>query len=487
MNIAKIKQLPSTNTSLTIPQVNPYNSIKTVIQIGVRKKTPTIHIWITDSYTIIQYPTQEESVPVNFWKNIFISEEVALLHKSKSIHFSKSSVTQRDITSLDVSQSEQWKDAVTRHKKNKITFCIPHSNINTQKLRDHIKNVQLLYDTTIYINNTKLSANFSLDYTPHSYSVKNIVQDNTIFVSLSCSDNSNSISVYNDGIYSGEIADTLFSGKLITKLDEPLPYSEKADFSIQNYPTVTKYIQKSTREFCDILSVYKYTDTIREFMADSILSEKTWKDKPIFKSITERFFTMNQIKGRSIIFAEYGDNKGDKIAMRKNKYLVLDNSDIVTQKLQEYPSLYTRVPISEVTLTDEKQIKSISSLSKEQRIKLGVARYIADTIGIDRAIYYGTAKTNLRGWTDGDKYIVITDKAMKSKEWIEWVPSLFKTLIHEYSHTKETINNRVPHGTVFSQKYHTNIEQHWNVLSETIAKINSESLTRFDIGYTERV
>lgn len=472
----------------------------------IKIRTNTQYSLVLDTESATQ-KSQSTELSKLFRNNISLYETIQILAQGKITVISDQTVVHYDIeqdiavrtTISDPMASisdpvwvEAIEDLMSRHETTGVSVCIipdTTSNLSSKisDLKSQASFIQQVCSTDVFVNEQKVTGrNFSLK------SCSRYTIDDTPVIARFTISESDTVSVYSNGVYVTEIYDTVLSGSVIflSKLDLQTYNNIR---TAEEFSQVFSKMKQEKYRLCDELSHTEYTESIRSFMSEQIFENSTnldsvWESKYLFSSPSDSLYSLSQISSaNSIGFAEYGNNTAD--ALEERGYIILNKQDPAVQTLQKNSVAYDRAEVEDLykkySVQNDTRL-NVSELTELQRIKLGIARYIGIKLDINRSIIYGVSTTR-NAWTDGESYIVITDSATPSTKWIQWVPELFRILLHEYSHTQELLTNSPNHGNAFAQKYRKNIDTHWGLLADVIDRIDAEGLKSFDIGSTQKI
>lgn len=483
-------------------------SWKTILLSCIESDSSKFELDTSESYCIISGLNSSsisgDSFETLFGRNISLRETIQILAQGKVSIVTDKTVIHCDIKNLYLHTTDRsdsleditgkWKSVVSEildRSSQTATVCIvPYEDISmSERSRILKKDIRYIWDMDmdILINNLRVKG----ETCDRSMTNRFHINNTPVFSYLNLSE-SDAISVYSHGIYITEFYDSHFSGTIIIKGKVDQQTYKNID-SEPFFSNVLSKLEKEKLRYFGGLSYTDYTTKIRGFMAKKLFEDTTqlenvWDSKYLFSSPSDSLYSFNQISSASSVgFSDYGNDTADELEERG--HIILNKQDPAVQHLQKNSTEYNCVNIETLSerynKTDD-TVLNVSDLTERQRIKLGVARYISIKLDIDRKIVYGSS-TNKNAWTNGNSYIVITDSATPSEKWIQWVPELFRILIHEYSHTKNIMDSSPNHGNAFAQNYRKNIDLKWSKLSELIDKIDSDGIHTFDIAHTQKI
>lgn len=239
----------------------------------------------------------------------------------------------------------------------------------------------------------------------------------------------------------------------------------------------------------------RLTDDARRHIADRMLALAEsgdidaldkFAEKRVFKTAVGDHVSINQVAEKGKVgLAPAGDPAAEKLNSAYGM-MVLSEDDEATSRIQdiieeaqehipEPEEFDAREKAEELGMFDERTHIPNEELSPNRQKRLKVARYIADRMGINRTVYYGESDL-YDAWTDGHSEIVITDDCMPSSNRLAWMPELFETLVHQYSHSGSTMNGCGDHSISFNKNYRRNMDEMWPEFSQFMADASRTSV-----------
>ncbi|MFC7324151.1 ATP-binding protein [Halorubrum rutilum] len=206
-------------------------------------------------------------------------------------------------------------------------------------------------------------------------------------------------------------------------------------------------------------------DTMAELLVSDATLRERWQDRDLFQLVTDTPVSLTRIQAApQIAFQEGASHGGDALVERGA--IILDTTDPATKRLAAAATesdaeiaLPSRFDVA--TRAEEAGVwqgysrLADTELATRQARYLLFARALADTIGIDRTIYWGEATAD--AWTDGHTRIVLTDSAVTSSKRAVWTHDLFLTLCHEAAHDRSD-KRRTAHGRRFESRFRELVE-----------------------------
>jgi len=298
------------------------------------------------------------------------------------------------------------------------------------------------------------------------------------------------LTVYSKGVEVKDAPSRGLGGVIVTERNLRLNFARN---DIQSgcpiWNQVEDRLVEIRKELFEEIPDNRLTNEARSFIANTMLQGvenadftdfDRFKDKRVFRTANESHISVGQIAEKDKIgFAEAGDPAADKLNEAYGM-TILDEGDSANQKFRRLEGALAeqisvpdnfdpREKAEELGMFKSKSYIPDEELSPNRRKRLGVARTIAQRMDIDREIYYGESDL-ANAWTDGHSEIVITDDCMPSGNRLAWMPELFETLVHEYSHDESTVEGCPDHGRFFDESYRKNMERMWPAFSEFMAE-----------------
>lgn len=355
-------------------------------------------------------------------------------------------------------------------------------------IRKRFKYTNLVTGVSVFLNDECISDGFVNDKNLPSKSVvrSEILSKGGNLITGIGHKADGSIDIYSNGVFVKEMNRSGFGGVVITDKNFDLNFARndiKAGCSI--WDEVLDIIDEECLKVCDRVSGSNMNDSAREFLMNKMYENdeifEKYKDKNILKTSNEDYVSIQKVREREEIgISESNDKAADRLAECYGD-IILSKHDKAVKILKKNENLNkfdVKEKANHMGLFDKSEVIPVNELTPLQKTKLGVARRMADKIGIEREIKYGKS-TLANAWTDGVREIVITDTATPSTKWIQWAPELYRIMIHEWSHEKSTKEDHPNHGRRFEKEYRKKIDENWNNLSEIIEEIQKEGVRTY--------
>lgn len=297
------------------------------------------------------------------------------------------------------------------------------------------------------------------------------------------------LNVYSNGVKVKSVPGRGLGGYIVTEGNLNLNFARndiKSGCPVWN--EVSERLNEIRRDLFEEVPDNRLVESARRFISSEIFNSvkngdfsafDRYKDKRVLKTANESHISLAQVAEKDEIgFGESGHPAADKLNEAYGM-TVLDEDDPAVEKFKETADeLADQMSVpdnfdpsekaEELGLYTEKSYIPDEELSPNRRKRLGVARTIAERMGIEREIYYGESDLT-NAWTDGHSEIVITDSCMPSGNRLAWMPELFESIVHEYSHDESTSSGCPDHGRYFDEKYRKNMEEMWPDFSAFMA------------------
>jgi hypothetical protein len=364
------------------------------------------------------------------------------------------------------------------------------------KKRFKYLNTDFTSDTEIIINDKLISGESIENGANGAYNIEETIPTETggnakIAVSHG---QTNSLSVYSNGIFVKNIKTRGMCGEIVTGENLKLNFARNdIQSGCDTWESIESTLEDIRIRLFDKVPGERLCSESRYFIAqklnEGVIDTDEWIDCEIFKLTNDQLVSIRDIKSRSEVgFANPTDKAADSLTEAYDM-IVLSQGDKATKTLQDnYSGFCSGLPdtfsteqkANELGVHNRPEVMSISELSPRQRQKLGVARELAKQMGIERTIRYGKAD-GLHAWTDASSYIAITDTAADASKWVCWVPQLYETIIHEYTHTRETTEGCASHGSMFNSRFRKNCNQYEEVRSSILREIDENGIREYDV------
>lgn len=451
-------------------------------------------------------------------QTVFISGGTALLFDVKNWGLTVQSVPLAQLHRFLQQEDQEWADTVSKQLDQTselgsgMTIIVDHypdevpdeDNYKWDKFertfRTRFQYLGAVRDTDICINGETVSGADPMSIT--SFGSPTYTEQQYDFatgkVIYGVKPGNGSLTVYSGGIKVTNVDSRGLQGHIITdkNLDLGLARNE-----IKSGCAVWSAICESLDDIRETLFVESddgrnLCDSAREFLATELLDNGTPEpaaEMELFKTVNETYVSLADIQSRDEIATAQMGNKAAEQLVEAYGMIVLSESDPASSVVIEHgdedadkiPPLFD--PEARATahnLFTAHEVMHDDDLTGMQRKKLGVARYMAERMGCSRSILWGESDV-AHGWTDGENSITLTDSCASGTQWVEWVPRMWETLVHEAAHSLPD-KEQSDHGIGFNSDYRDLLEgDGLDALRQTQADIQSRGLNEVaDIGNT---
>lgn len=298
---------------------------------------------------------------------------------------------------------------------------------------------------------------------------------------------SGSLTIYSGGIKVTTIDSRGLQGQIVTENNLRLNFARN---EIKSGCPIMEQIE----DRLDVIRRNLFKDTnveleknARSFIADQMFNHdevEEYSDEPVFETSGETMVSWNEITEKDEIgTASKGNPAADKLEEAYGE-IVLNEQDGAVEKflanrdnIEDAPDDFDAQKRAEDKgLHTSYEESDESELRPTQKKKLGVARYITSMLDDSLVVKWGESDV-AKAWTDGTSQIVITESAAPESSWIEWVPSLWQTMVHEHSHNGAS-KNVASHGVSFNRRFRNNVEVDGGIegLQKVLSEINDDTL-----------
>lgn len=400
----------------------------------------------------------------------------------------------------DADWSEHVAEGIEKHKGG-LTVVISHYEDETpsyehkwERYEENVAN-RFKYSSTItgvdvYVNDELISDGSLNDEVSGSYVKQDtLTGEPTGRVEYAIEHSaSGSIDVYSNGVFVRSIKSDGFSGAVLTYRNLDLNFARneiKSGCEIWN--AVTDELEDAKLNICESMPTKRMCDAAREYVTKRMLNDddlySQWKDENLLKGATDSYHSIEEVREKGRVgYASSGKNEADDITEATGDIVLSTNDSAVKQfkenQSDEIDTFDVEQRAVELGLLEQKERIPIEELTPRQRNKLGVARTLADRLGITRTIHYGKS-SSAHAWTDGQSFIVITDSAGESGNWESYTPELYETIIHEWVHTLPTEDSDPGHGAAYNDEFRERLTKNWDVLSELIRDISENGIREY--------
>lgn len=438
---------------------------------------------------------------------------VTIISRGKALHYNikewgiENAVVQTSIdeaveftSEIDSSWGDHVGEGLEEHEKNGgLTVVISHYDDETPnyswKWSDYEDNIKkrflftsLVTGVDVFVNGECISDEV-IDYSilPSVSSIRFEELDDGCKVLMGVGHKSDGrISIYSNGVFVKEMERKGFEGFIVTDKNFDLNFARNEIKSgCKRWRNVAEIVDEVCIDICSKISGSNMNESARGFLVkkmtedDSIFDE--FKTKDVLKTANEDFVSVCNINSKDKIgLSNMGDKAADRLSEAYGDIILAKGDEAVSGIIDniQFNQFDVKKRAHNLGLFDKSEVIPVEELRPLQKTKLGVARYMANKLGIGREIYYGKSSLS-QAWTDGSSHIVITDSAAPSQKWIQWVPELYEILIHEWCHETSTKEDHPSHGRRFEQRYRKRTEKNKNTLSEIIGNIDERGVRNF--------
>jgi len=443
-------------------------------------------------------------------KSVWISGETALFFDIKNWGLEAKTVDFNDAAEFAAQYDEEWGNLIDhhfghRHSYPGMAILVKHyhdevPDKNSYKWNKYENNVKSRFqylnsvrDTDLYVNGDKISNLDPMDIDSYGEPTHTEVYDTfkTGKVKIAVRHGSGSLTVYSGGIEVTDVDSRGLEGQIVTERNLRLNFARNEIKSgCPVWAGVENRLVEIRKEVFDQADESKdLDDEARSFVADQMFSHgeiDEHSDMEVFETASEDFVSWNQLVERDQVgTAKKGNPAADKLKEAYDE-IVLSKYDGAVKKfiearedLEEAPDDFDAEDRAEsLGLHVSHEKVSTSDLKPTQHKQLGIARYIVEMMNVDREVRFGESDVS-KAWTDGLNEIVITDSATDSSSWIQWVPELWQTVVHEISHNVPS-KEKPAHGSSYQRRFRQNIEKEGGIeaLSKLMGEIQENTLTQ---------
>jgi hypothetical protein len=352
-----------------------------------------------------------------------------------------------------------------------------HWRFHRENTEERFQFLESVNDTEVYVNGNQISDKHPLNHVNDTGVRKTISGDETEETYICITDSTGTeepLEVYSNGIYVRDIEARGVEGVIVTSRNLSLNFARN---EIKSGCPVWDEIQDRLDELrCEVFadSENDLNESAREFLAQQMLKDDEIRAEfgyeELFITATENRVSLNEIQtqheiGKDVIGGDAGDTLEEALGVlvlgsegEDDANDVLFEAEASNNTEFELPPLFNardRAEDEGLQTTHEKLRDR--ELSDSQRKILGIAELLADELGCERSIEYGESDI-AHAWTDGLTKIHITDSAASGTAWIEWVPSLWRTIVHEMAH-RHSSKDDADHGSIFNREFRKELDE----------------------------
>jgi len=302
---------------------------------------------------------------------------------------------------------------------------------------------------------------------------------------------SKDLSVYSNGVYVCDVDNRGLAGDIVVEGNLELNFARNGIQSgCSKWGEISERLDEIRADLFESIPDGRLNGQARRFVADlAIDGDERFADAEVLKTASGDQVSLEEARSRKNVGrAESGDKAADKLE-EMGSIVLAEDDDASSEALEAVDSESLDVETYEAD--DKAESMGIHStyerigqadLSPLQRKQLAIAREIADRFADeletrypDREVYYGKSDV-AKAWTDGSSYVVITDSSTSSNKASVWVPELFRQLAHEFAHRSSSKESDPGHGGLYEQRYREIVDDHFDVLTDLIERIENEGL-----------
>lgn len=298
------------------------------------------------------------------------------------------------------------------------------------------------------------------------------------------------IDVYSRGVYVKSVEGHGTKGVVVTRENLDLNFARNDIKSgCAKWQAVSAWLDDKISEVLAEVPDSRLTSEARGFLAERSLSKDGNLDPeaPMFRTVSGDNLSLNDLQSASqISFAPGSDHRAKKLADGWSM-TILDTDDDATERLQRFKedleetmSMPDEFDVDEkadeVSLPDSHEELGERDLNTVQRRKLAAARELADRMGISRRVKWGDSEVS-DAWTDGRDTIVLTDEAAPERNRAEWLPNVFRALVHQWSHREDTEGGCDDDDFSFNRRYRERMEEQWSTFTQFAGEAERDGLT----------
>lgn len=440
-------------------------------------------------------------------RTVFFSGDTALMFDIKGWGLEAKTVPMVRASEFASEYDEEWADLIEKHFKNHNSYnglavLVDHyeeevpeeDSYKWDTFEDNLKNrfqyLNAVDDTKLYLNGDLITAENAQEVLNYGNPMKAEVYESeeTGRVHIGVRHGKGTLTVYSGGIKVCNVNSRGIQGHVVTDRNLRLNFARN---EIKSGCPVWNAIEDRLNDIrAELFEDYEkdLNKDARQFIAEQMFNRgeiEKYSDIEAFQTASEDLVSWNEISDRDEIgFASNGNPAADKL--EEFGEIVLDTHDAASEKIQEELDEIEDAP-SEYDAQERAENEGIHTsyetvdqkdLQPTQEKQLGIARYIVEMIdGVDMEVYYGESDV-ANAWTDGSEEIHITDTATPSSTWIQWVPEIWRIIMHELAHNAAS-KEEPGHGMSFNRRYRELIDNGGGkeALSELMGKIDEETVS----------
>lgn len=307
--------------------------------------------------------------------------------------------------------------------------------------------------------------------------------------------NNDEIAVYSHGVRVKDVDGKGAGGVLVTRDNLMVNYARNdIDSDCETWGALEPWLRDQAADLLEGAPDHLLGPAARQFLAERVFEadglagiQDVDGEKEMFRLVTGETASLNDITGADQVgFAPRDDHRARKLA-EGWQMVVLDESDEATARLKEVFDTLEEVVASapeafdtdqkadEVSLPDTHEAMADDELNTAQHRKLAAARELADRLAIDREVNWGHSEV-VDAWTDGREEIVLTDSAAPARAREQWLPQVFRALVHQWAHQSDTEGGCDDDDFSFNRRYRERMEEGWGELTGLLEDARQGSL-----------
>ena len=451
-------------------------------------------------------------------RTVFISGDTALMFDIKGWGLEAKTVPLSDASSLAAEYNDGWANLIDQHfgsfaSYDGLAVLVDHyedevpdeGSYKWSRFGDNIhsrfKYLNNVDRTKLYVNDELITDLNALDINGYGSPTHTEVYESeqTGPVHIAVKHGGGTLTVYSGGIKVTDVDSRGISGQIVTERNLELNFARNEIKSgCPIWSEISDRLDEIRAKVFNEVKENRLNDSARKFISDRMFNHgerDEYSDAEVFETASEDMVSWDELSQEDEVgMASKGNPAADKLQEAYGQ-IVLNENDSAVQTFDDH-----RDDLDDAPEDFDAQIRAENNglhttyeevdertLKPTQQKQLGIARYIVDEMGVNMDVRWGESDV-AAAWTDGNSYIVLTETAAKSSQWIQWVPELWETVVHELAHNVDTSDTEPSHGISFNRSLRENIEKEGGIeaLSHIMGKISEKNLTRVaEIGHAK--